>query len=262
VQGSHADSCQIERQGFQLLGNCIGTDNVLHETCADRCGKLEVQPGKLSAEAVNCETDERGQVVGVFPLDTEQHLKADREDDGVRIPYYMPCQQLKKQQQQQQQQQQKQQALALWWQAYLSGLYSGYGLASVPSSSGSPPVVSTLSCMPVPSRWVLKAGSTGNQMQHVQDDDEEQTDEFGCCGQKRIRMDTDIGSVKMRVSKKGRKRAEDRVCSNCGTRATPFWRKDKHSGKPLCNACGLYFSKNDVPRPLALWRNAGGSVDP
>lgn len=28
------------------------------------------------------------------------------------------------------------------------------------------------------------------------------------------------------------------VCSNCHTNNTPFWRKDRHTGLPLCNACG------------------------
>lgn len=31
--------------------------------------------------------------------------------------------------------------------------------------------------------------------------------------------------------------------------------QDKNDGKPLCNACGLYFSKNDAPRPKVLWKN-------
>ena len=31
------------------------------------------------------------------------------------------------------------------------------------------------------------------------------------------------------------------VCSQCGTRETSLWRKDAASGKPLCNACKLYF---------------------
>jgi hypothetical protein len=44
------------------------------------------------------------------------------------------------------------------------------------------------------------------------------------------------------------------VCKNCGTKSTPFWRKDKNDGLPLCNACGLYFSKNDAPRPKILWK--------
>ena len=28
------------------------------------------------------------------------------------------------------------------------------------------------------------------------------------------------------------------VCSNCHTSNTPFWRKNRHTGLPLCNACG------------------------
>ena len=44
-----------------------------------------------------------------------------------------------------------------------------------------------------------------------------------------------------------------RLCCNCGITNTPFWRKDRHSGLPLCNACGLYASKNDHPRPSRLW---------
>eukprot|EP00890_Picochlorum_soloecismus_P002699 jgi/Picsp_1/342/NSC_00341-R1_protein len=56
---------------------------------------------------------------------------------------------------------------------------------------------------------------------------------------------------------KKRKRAQkdkieylDRTCSNCGSSSTPFWRKDRHTGKHLCNACGLYAAKNDCPRPF------------
>ena len=39
------------------------------------------------------------------------------------------------------------------------------------------------------------------------------------------------------------------VCSNCQTNSTPFWRKDRASGTPLCNACGLYYAKNEAHRP-------------
>eukprot|EP01025_Chloroclados_australasicus_P031929 TRINITY_DN3233_c0_g1_i1.p2 TRINITY_DN3233_c0_g1~~TRINITY_DN3233_c0_g1_i1.p2 ORF type:complete len:543 (-),score=104.45 TRINITY_DN3233_c0_g1_i1:379-2007(-) len=56
-------------------------------------------------------------------------------------------------------------------------------------------------------------------------------------------------------------KSEDKVCSNCGTRKTPFWRKDKVEGQPLCNACGLYFSKNDAPRPANLWKNTEENSD-
>lgn len=50
------------------------------------------------------------------------------------------------------------------------------------------------------------------------------------------------------------------VCKNCGTKATPFWRKDKNDGRPLCNACGLYYSKNDAMRPKLLWKEDGTMV--
>ncbi|CAI7840996.1 unnamed protein product [Closterium sp. NIES-54] len=56
---------------------------------------------------------------------------------------------------------------------------------------------------------------------------------------------------------------EEKECSNCGTHTTPFWRKDRAGGgQHLCNACGLYLAKNDVPRPAVLWkRDAHGSHD-
>eukprot|EP00798_Chlamydomonas_sp_ICE-L_P029360 gene29360-12445_t len=61
--------------------------------------------------------------------------------------------------------------------------------------------------------------------------------------------------------KRGRRAVKDaKVCKNCGTQATPFWRKDKNDGQPLCNACGLYASKNDAPRPKVLWKADEGGV--
>jgi hypothetical protein len=46
------------------------------------------------------------------------------------------------------------------------------------------------------------------------------------------------------------------VCSNCQTNSTPFWRKDRHDGSPLCNACGLYYAKNEAHRPKVSWSRA------
>ncbi|KAJ7216828.1 hypothetical protein C8J57DRAFT_1430302 [Mycena rebaudengoi] len=43
-------------------------------------------------------------------------------------------------------------------------------------------------------------------------------------------------------------------CSNCYTRTTSAWRRNK-DGDCLCNACGVYARLNGKPRPLSLRRN-------
>ena len=58
------------------------------------------------------------------------------------------------------------------------------------------------------------------------------------------------GWKKRKRMQKDRIEYMDRKCSNCGSSSTPFWRKDKETGKHLCNACGLYASKNNCPRPF------------
>ncbi|KAJ3067697.1 hypothetical protein HK102_007360, partial [Quaeritorhiza haematococci] len=40
-------------------------------------------------------------------------------------------------------------------------------------------------------------------------------------------------------------------CFNCRTRNTPLWRRDEE-GRPLCNACGLYFKLHNEKRPLSM----------
>ncbi|KAF9449376.1 hypothetical protein P691DRAFT_759100 [Macrolepiota fuliginosa MF-IS2] len=42
-------------------------------------------------------------------------------------------------------------------------------------------------------------------------------------------------------------------CMNCGTTATPLWRRDA-DGNPVCNACGLYQKTRHMPRPTNLGR--------
>jgi len=64
------------------------------------------------------------------------------------------------------------------------------------------------------------------------------------------------GTGRQSRSKKCAEASQNKVCSNCGTSSTPFWRKNKNGGLPLCNACGLYFSKNDAMRPRELWRGS------
>ncbi|PVU92169.1 hypothetical protein BB561_004011 [Smittium simulii] len=44
------------------------------------------------------------------------------------------------------------------------------------------------------------------------------------------------------------------ICSNCSTEKTPLWRRNTE-GKPLCNACGLFFKLHGVNRPLSLKKN-------
>ena len=48
----------------------------------------------------------------------------------------------------------------------------------------------------------------------------------------------------------------EKICVNCKSTTTPFWRKSKDSIGPLCNACGLYLAKNDAPRPQNLWNRS------
>eukprot|EP00898_Chlorokybus_atmophyticus_P004513 jgi/Chlat1/5062/Chrsp33S05068 len=78
-------------------------------------------------------------------------------------------------------------------------------------------------------------------------------------GRKRMRGDgRPAGDSSKRLRSKGTG-SDAKVCSNCATSATPFWRKDKHGGGPLCNACGLYFAKNDAPRPKMLWKRGNSA---
>lgn len=43
-----------------------------------------------------------------------------------------------------------------------------------------------------------------------------------------------------------------KCCTHCQTTSTPLWRRDPASGRPLCNACGLYVQQHDKSRPQKL----------
>ncbi|KAF8169481.1 hypothetical protein K438DRAFT_1983307 [Mycena galopus ATCC 62051] len=46
-------------------------------------------------------------------------------------------------------------------------------------------------------------------------------------------------------------RADGPQCSECGTRKTSVWRRNK-DGEQVCNACGVYYRVNGRPRPLTM----------
>jgi len=165
------------------------------------------------------------------------------------IPYYVACQW---QQMQQQQQQQQQAVMMLWWQAYLSGAYNMCGPKGMTAT--------TQLGWSLPSTGLAafngayaNFGDDAFYQQMLMVDDKGRTTN----GIPKRRRKNDPNNNDPNSNKKGRRqRHDERTCKNCGTNETPFWRKDKQDGHPLCNACGLYLSKNDAPRPKVLWKSA------
>lgn len=45
--------------------------------------------------------------------------------------------------------------------------------------------------------------------------------------------------------------ATNQTCINCATSSTPLWRRDE-TGRPICNACGLYYKLHGTHRPVTL----------
>lgn len=165
------------------------------------------------------------------------------------IPYYVACQW---QQMQQTQQQQQQAVMMLWWQAYLSGAYTMLGPKAMSGATQLGWSLPSAGLAAIHGAYAdLDKDSFYQQMLMVEDKSN------GTKGGTKRRRKTEGGcnGPNQPNGKKGRRpRHDERVCKNCGTNETPFWRKDKQDGLPLCNACGLYLSKNDAPRPKVLWK--------
>lgn len=49
-----------------------------------------------------------------------------------------------------------------------------------------------------------------------------------------------------------KRKAKQRVCSNCQTTSTPSWRRGGNGKILLCNACGLYQKLHNRPRPFSI----------
>ena len=78
-------------------------------------------------------------------------------------------------------------------------------------------------------------------------------------GMNSVSVNKGSASGKTTGTRTSRKRKTDaeraaRVCVNCQCTSSPFWRKEKNGEGSLCNACGLYFAKNNSPRPVGLWK--------
>lgn len=78
-------------------------------------------------------------------------------------------------------------------------------------------------------------------------------------GMNSVSINKGSASGKTTGTRTSRKRKTDaeraaRVCVNCQCTSSPFWRKEKNGEGSLCNACGLYFAKNNSPRPVGLWK--------
>ncbi|GMH43681.1 hypothetical protein BSKO_11603 [Bryopsis sp. KO-2023] len=144
-----------------------------------------------------------------------------------------------------------QQHAAEMWSAYLSGLYSGFGLASMPGGAQS---LQALANIPPLAGMPVITGF-GNWPVGVQPPPPHHSALPNFAKRKRRDREYMGGVVLEQNLKKGRRARElDRVCMNCGTATTPFWRKDRATGRALCNACGLYHTKNGSHRPTSLWR--------
>ena len=77
----------------------------------------------------------------------------------------------------------------------------------------------------------------------------------------RVKVGTTTGTATKKKNATSKATKERRVCVNCKSTETPFWRKGKDGVGSLCNACGLYLAKNDAHRPPLLWKRSSSASE-
>ncbi|KAF9764752.1 GATA type zinc finger protein asd-4 [Nosema granulosis] len=60
------------------------------------------------------------------------------------------------------------------------------------------------------------------------------------------------GTYTPKITREMKRKAKQRICSNCSTTSTPSWRRGENGKSLLCNACGLYQKLHGRPRPYTV----------
>ncbi|KAK6090199.1 hypothetical protein P3W45_000747 [Vairimorpha bombi] len=55
-----------------------------------------------------------------------------------------------------------------------------------------------------------------------------------------------------KIPRETKRKAKQRICSNCSTTSTPSWRRGENGKSLLCNACGLYQKLHGRARPYTV----------
>lgn len=58
-----------------------------------------------------------------------------------------------------------------------------------------------------------------------------------------------------KLGREMKRKAKQRICSNCNTTSTPSWRRGENGKSLLCNACGLYQKLHGRARPYTVTPN-------
>jgi hypothetical protein len=101
----------------------------------------------------------------------------------------------------------------------------------------------------------------GEIAEHAHAGDKRKTQHGGKSSRVKVGTTTGTSTKKKNATSKAHKTKERRVCVNCKSTETPFWRKGKDGVGSLCNACGLYLAKNDAHRPPLLWKRSSSASE-